>query len=422
MNFFHRAQMTAFNAGIFGCILLGFAIPTSRAMFNIATLLILLGFIFSGKFKCKWQVIYKNSLFWPVFGIWSVLLLGALYTSAPWRDVLDHWERYSKFFLVFIIIGLLTDQRHRRWMWWAFMAGCSIVLVSTYFNIFLLLPWSKTQNLGLGVNHSVFIDHIAQSLVIGLFASLFWIGGIRSTSGGRRVVLFLMFAASIFSITHLTVSRIGYGVVLGLVLFLPLMSLPRRWAVSVAILGGAAVIVVLLATDLAGARVQQVVSEASSYSQGYVFTSTGARLHMWVTSFNLWLQAPWFGHGTGAYHELAKAAFANDLMCQIGCFHPHNQFLFFAVDHGLLGVILFTAYLGAAVWIAFKRSQSERTLFLAFLLILIVDALAHGPLWLFMESYFSFGIMALLASGPSGLFDSPKPRPCNADRVPAEFH
>jgi O-antigen ligase len=231
-----------------------------------------------------------------------------------------------------------------------------------------------------------------------------------------------MFAASIFSITHLTVSRIGYGVVLGLVLLLPILSLPRRWAVSVAISGGAAVIIVLLATDLAGNRIQQMVSEASSYSQGDVFTSTGARLHMWVTSFNLWLEAPWFGHGTGAYHELAKAAFANDSMCQIGCFHPHNQFLFFAVDHGLLGVMLFTAYLGAAVWIAFKRSQSERTLFLAFLLILIVDALAHGPLWLFMESYFSFGIMALLASGPSGLFDSPKPRPCNADQVPAEFH
>lgn len=401
----HRLQMTAFHVGILGCVLLAFAIPTSRALFNVGALLIILGSVLSGNYKEKWSRIRSNHLFWPVAGIWFMLLFGALYTSAPWHDVQEHWERYSKFFLVLMIIALLKDQRHRRWMWWAFIAGSSIVLVSTYLNVFFFLPWSKTQSLGFGVNHSVFIDYIAQSLVIGLLATLIWLGAVRANFLRLRFIFLLLFFAAIFSITHLTTSRIGYAVVLGLVILLPLLSFPLRGAVWVALAAVSAVLVVLSFSDLAAARVHQVILEAKSYNQGDVFTSTGARLHMWMTSFNLWMQSPWIGHGTGAYHELAKMAFGNSLMCQIGCFHPHNQFLFFAVDHGAIGLFLFLSYLGSAIMMACKRSQSEKVLFLAFLLILIVDALAHGPLWLFMEAYFSFGIMALLASGPSGLYD-----------------
>lgn len=404
MSLSERVHAFTFHVGVAGCVLLGFAIPTSRALFNIAAFLIIVGWVFSGHFDDKWRTIRHNPLFWPVVGIWGMLLFGALHTSAAWADVLEHWERYSKFFLMFMVISLLTEQRYRRWMWWAFIAACGVVLVSTYLNIFFLLPWSKTQNLGLGSDHAVFIDYIAQNLVIALFAVLLWLGAVRASAWSLRVVLLLLCGAALFSITHLTSSRIGYGVVLALVTLLPLLSIPRRWAVLAAVAAIVGLSAILFFSDLASSRIQEVFSEAASYKQGEVFTSTGARLHMWVTSFNLWMQAPWIGHGTGAYHDLAKAAFDNDAMCQIGCFHPHNQFLFFAVDHGVIGVLLFCSYLGAGALIAWRRDQTEKTLFLAFLAIVFVDALAHGPLWLFMEAYFSFGIMALLAAGPSGLF------------------
>jgi O-antigen ligase len=405
---FQRFQKSLFYVGIAGCVLLGFAIPTSRALFNVAVSLIIVGWFSSGDFQGKWHVIRKNLLFIPVAGIIAMLLLGAFYTSAPWVDIVEHWERYSKFLLALMIISLLTDQRHRRWMWWGFIAGCSIVLVSTYLNIFFLLPWSKSQQLGLGSNHSVFIDYIAQSLVMGMFAVILWLGALNVRTLPLRLLLFLLCFAAVFSITHLTTSRIGYGVVFVLFVLVSSLSVPNRWAIASAFLVGISILFILLFSDLSSSRMQQVFSDVMAYKQGEFFTSTGARLHMWFTSFNLWMQAPWIGHGTGAYHILAKAAFANDSMCQIGCFHPHNQFLFFAVDHGLLGLILISAYLIMGGVIAWARNKSEKTLFMAFLAIIFVDALAHGPLWLFMEAYFSFGIMGLLAAGPSGLFLSHK--------------
>jgi O-antigen ligase len=404
MNFLQRSQAAAFGIGVTGCVLLGFAIPTSRALFNIAALLIIVGWVFSGQFASKWRTVRHNPLFWPIVGIWSMLLLGALHTSAAWADVQEHWERYSKFFLVLMVISLLTDQRHRRWMWWAFIAACSVVLVSTYLNVFYLLPWSKSQALGLGANHAVFIDHIAQSLVMALFAVVLWLKALSTGTWSLRATLGLLCVSALLSITHLTSSRIGYGVVLALAVLVPSLSVPRQWAVAAVIAAVVGAVAVLFLSDLAILRVRQVFSEAATYIQGEVFTSTGARLHMWFTAFDIWMQAPWIGHGTGAYHDMAKIAFNNNTMCQIGCFHPHNQFLFFAVDHGLAGVLLFCAYLAAAVSMAWHRDAAERTLFLGFLTILFVVAMAHGPLWLFMEAYFSFGVMALLASGPSGLF------------------
>jgi len=289
-------------------------------------------------------------------------------------------------------------------MWISFLIGCSIVLISTYLNIFFLLPWSKTKNLGLGVDHSVFIDYIAQSLVIVLFAVVLWLLALQSNRWQYRLILFMTCLVAVLSVIFLTASRIGYVIILSISLLVPFLSLSNKRLKFISFIIFALILGLLSISDLSISRIESSMIEMQNYKQGEVFTSTGARIHMWATSFNLWMQAPLLGHGTGAYHELSKNAFANELMCQIGCFHPHNQFLFFAVDHGLVGVMLLVLYFISACRIAMKRNLSEKTLFLSFICIVFIDALAHGPLWLFMEAYFSYGIMALLAAGTSGLF------------------
>lgn len=406
MTVLHRLNTLSWHIGIFGCILLGFAVPTSRAFFNIASVFIIFGFIFSGKFKIKWTTIRQNHLFLPILLIIAMLIIGASFTSAPFKDVLDHWNRYSKFILILMIIGLLTEQQHRRWMWFAFIIGCSIVLISTYMNIFFILPWSKTKNIGLGVDHSVFIDHIAQSLSIIFFAVLMWLLSFQGNRTFYRYLFFTTCAACILSVIFLTASRIGYVIALSISLLVPFLSFSSRRFKFISLTLFLIIIWLISISDLSISRIQSMLIEVQNYRQGDIYTSTGARLHMWTTSINLWMQAPFFGHGTGSYHELAKNAFADDLMCQIGCFHPHNQFLFFAVEHGLVGVVFLLFYFIAALRIALSRILPEKILFVSFLCIVFIDALAHGPLWLFMEAYFSFGIMALLASGTSGLFSN----------------
>jgi O-antigen ligase len=120
---------------------------------------------------------------------------------------------------------------------------------------------------------------------------------------------------------------------------------------------------------------------------------------MWLTAINLWLQSIWIGHGTGAYHGLAQQAFADPAMCAIGCFHPHNQILFFAVDYGLIGAGLFLFWLWRPIRFAYSGVHPEGRLLMCFMGVLLVDTMVHGALWIHMEAYFFFTMLALLMSG-----------------------
>ena len=52
------------------------------------------------------QTLYGFS--WPAAVI-TVLLLGALYTTAPWADVADHLMKYHKLLLMVVALSLLSD-------------------------------------------------------------------------------------------------------------------------------------------------------------------------------------------------------------------------------------------------------------------------------------------------------------------------
>ncbi|MFN3493697.1 MAG: O-antigen ligase family protein, partial [Hydrogenophaga sp.] len=52
-------------------------------------------------------------------------------------------------------------------------------------------------------------------------------------------------------------------------------------------------------------------------------------------------QRPWLGAGTGSYPVLAAQHFDSPDMCATICPHPHNQFLFFLFELGLMGLAVF---------------------------------------------------------------------------------
>jgi O-antigen ligase len=86
-------------------------------------------------------------------------------------------------------------------------------------------------------------------------------------------------------------------------------------------------------------------------------------------------------------------------MCAIGCFHPHNQLLFFAVDYGLIGATLFLFWLWRPIRFAHDSAHPEARLLICFMGVLLVDTMVHGALWIHMEAYFFFAMLALLMSG-----------------------
>lgn len=385
----------------FSAVGLLFAVPTSRALFNLFVWTMVGAWILAGRYRDRWDTMRANPVTLPSLLMVGLVVLGTAYTSASWPEAWDHWKRYSKFLLIIILVSLFDRPTWRRRGWAAFLAACLVVLASTYANVWLDLPWSRTHADGFGRDHSVFTDYIAQGVVMIFFAAVSGSMALRSSRGVGRAAWGALAVLAVLSVTHLTSGRTGVLALGVMSIALLLTEVPLRWRTRAFVAFVLSLTLLLLSSPLIQQRLAVVIAEVTAYTPGNDYTSSGARLQMWRTSIQLILQAPLLGHGTGSYHGLAAAAFNDATMCRIGCFHPHNQFLFFGVEYGLLGVGLFLFFLFRIFQFSRRERHAESPLIVGFLSILIVDAMVHGPLWLYMEAYFFFTVTALLMSRAS---------------------
>ena len=82
-----------------------------------------------------------------------------------------------------------------------------------------------------------------------------------------------------------------------------------------------------------------------TYNQSNEPTSIGLRIEFWTKSLRFFSEAPVFGHGTGSTRglfELAKTGPEGMVQAQV-ISNPHNQTLAFAIQWGVVGVIILYA-------------------------------------------------------------------------------
>jgi O-antigen ligase len=86
----------------------------------------------------------------------------------------------------------------------------------------------------------------------------------------------------------------------------------------------------------------------------------------------------------------------------VSCIHPHNQYLFFMVDHGLPGLLLYLWVLGCLAALVWRSHGAQRALVTGFLAVLFVDGFINGPFWVTTERHlFATVLPLLMAAWPS---------------------
>ena len=105
------------------------------------------------------------------------------------------------------------------------------------------------------------------------------------------------------------------------------------------------------------------------------------------------------GSGTGSYHEMMRKALNDEAWCALACAHPHNQFLFFGVEYGLIGIWALAYYFYRPLRYGGGLGLRHQALLAGFMAVFVVDSLTHGPMWLARENFFFSFILALLAAG-----------------------
>lgn len=388
-----------------------FFFPISLAAANILMALALLCWLINGNFRQRWKSVRHNPMTLPALLIYGLVLAGSLYSAAPSHDIWQHIGKYSKFLYLLLAITLLQEEKWRHRCWTAFASAMLITLASVYANIWLDLPWSNTHNDGWGVDHSVFNHHIPQELMMSFFAVMSLQHAVTEKSKLSRLIWGGIALLTMLSVTHLSIGRTGYLALFSSCLVYCIFYIRNRmrWIIA----AGAVLVMALLAftSPQMQDRIKLGVNEVKNHDKEEI-TSLGARVRMWELSLKEIQAHPIIGSGTGSYHALAKESFNNDAWCAIVCFHPHNQFLFFGVEYGALGILAYAFYLYRPTRFGLAQKPPLRPLLLSFLSILIIDSMTHGPMWLSVENHFFTFIMALLMATASNRATESDGTPC----------
>ena len=378
--------------------------PIKLGAANALLALTLLFWFLGGEFRVRWQGAINNPITKPALLMFGLVLMGALYSLAPLDAVLQALNKYSKFLMIPVVLSLLMEASWRQRCWNAFALAMIVTLASTYAGLWVHVPWAIASTPSAwGSDHTVFKDYIAQGLMMSTFVVLALSRSFTATRGLIKVGWLALALAAGVSVLFLSNGRTGYlAIAAALVVYAGVVS-PRNWRLGAAGLTTLVLALLLFLSPTAQQRLTTIYTEAQTQlntsedlKQLDASTSIGARLTMWAFSVEQIKERPLFGAGTGAYGTLARAACGEHPSCAVVTVHPHNQFLFFAVELGILGLLAYVFYLYSAARFAHHLPLTQRALLLSFLAIMVVDSLVHGALWLAVENHLFTFVLALL--------------------------
>lgn len=383
-----------------------FSFPVALGLANLLSAMVLVSWVLAGNYSKRWRVIKQNSLVLPLILLYGWILVGGIYADALPKDIGLHFSKYSKLLLAVILISLLDEPHWRLRCWRAFAVAMLFILGSVYANIWFDLPWSATHAQGWGVDHHVIGDYITQNVMMSFFVVLLIQYARNEKHNKRQVFLYLVAFLAVLSITHLSQGRTGYVVMAIALLVFAIKAAPKHHKLfGVGVVGLTLVLAIATSQGMLG-RFELAFVEAKRSNVDST-SSIGHRIHDYRKTPELIKQSPVFGLGTGAYHTQICKVLDDPTQCFRHSWHPHNQFLFFWADNGLVGLALFVFLLYRLGEHARKSRKSEAAVFLSFTAILIVDSMINSPLWSARESHFFLFMMALLTASGADLFRWP---------------
>ena len=360
--------------------------------------LVLFTWLVSGDYKGKWQRIRDNPLSLPVFLLWLLTFVASLWSVGDWATIEKQFFIYVRLLWFFLILSLIQSQQHKKWAWWAFFAGCAINIVMGLVITYMPVEWYGMLGLTKWSHETVLGNHNAQGAVIAFFAAACFIDMQSSQTKSMKALCAVFFALAVASSALFSQSRSGFVVTALAVLAVLFVSVSKDKRLALGV--GLFIVLMGLAyfSPKMSARFVQMNAEISQYfATGNFETSVGFRIEMWRRGVDFFLSSPIWGHGTGSYYKLASAVYTEG-QCATVCNHPHNQFLFFAVEFGIIGVGLFVYWFYKMLKsAAMSVSKQDRYLWIAFVVVLVGECFLNLPLYSSSERTFFICLMGLLA-------------------------
>jgi len=337
---------------------------------------------------------------WAVLLALAYMALSVLWSAVGPVEALWSWSRHARILTILILLCLIANLAEARAALRVFVWGQLFVVLSAWMLVLKLpVPWATGAWQG---SFAVYSSYLEQGISQAVLVALLWfqrdhVFGPR----GRWLALGLAVATAVLTI-GLMPGRSGHMVLLGVLTFALFHQLPRRfrWAVLLAPMLG--VVLMFQLSTTFRERMTQVGSEVAMHRQGSAQeTSSGARLEYWRASLQAITEQPLLGHGAGSWNQ----AYLRLKGPQVSSLYdtasdPHQLFLLWAVEGGLLGLALLCAVLATLWRYGSRLAAADGHALQAMVLALVISGLFNSMIYgIGMGDFFCIGLGILAALG-----------------------
>ena len=343
MNWQHRWQSFA----VFSVSFLAVSVSLGVAMVSIAKLLLLIAVVGQLFFDVKHRS-FPSFKLWPSMTWWILLAmvwmsLSFLWTESSSADALTGWGRHSRILWFIPVVYLLRSPEQSLFTLKWFVAGMVMMMLSSWALVAgLPVPWATAKELpSLGIVHGSTLE---QPVLLTFLAVVLWFMRDHWPQGHWRWVPIGILLLTVFNVFFVMTGRSGFLVMLVFISMAVWWQLPKRWRWLVVGLPFVLAALMMVLSPRFQTRTSQVVKDVISYQQGSVESSQGQRLDYWHRSLLAVQEKPLIGHGVGSwrmnYHRLGG-------MQADAPSNPHQQYLLWLVEAGVVGCIFFLGLLFA---------------------------------------------------------------------------
>lgn len=372
-----------------GSLILGlFMVPLSITLSNI---FIILAAVLS--LVCFDRGHYRAMCQHPItpwaLALFALVLLGMLWSSASMAAQWGAVQKYSKFISLILLLPLLSNRRNLLLGLNAFLAAVLITVVISYLRSFGWVHATTDPD-------AVFHNHIIMSFFVAFacYLALYF----AYTQRAYRWLYLIFFVVLTIQEFFINQGRTGFIIYLSLILLFGFQYFRWKGIVFAVFLCGLLFAAGLHFSSQLAHNVNLSITSVSHYSQGTTAaqeTSWGFRLSFAKASLKLIEHKPWIGSGTGSFPtEFAKIGGVPGWGRVLAT--PHNEYLLFAVQFGLLGLALFILFFVRLFYLAFHytgiHARPAQALLVACTLGYFCDALFFTS----AVGYFTIAMMGLL--------------------------
>lgn len=341
-------------------LLLGIGIATNNQLMNISLVLIIISLIINRK-SLEIKSFLTSPLVYLPAVMFALLALSLLYQNNSYGP--DMVEKYKKLLYVLPLALFFVHQpRLIKLFCTGFLVANAVILAGTLMVGVLHIPLGNVDP----TNPTIFKLQITQNFFMAL-AALLWLALAFKSQGWKRWGYGLLVVAASYSILFLVLGRTGYvALVVGLGVWL-FFSLGNRQRLTLVLLGIVAFAALVFIPNKATDRIVQGVNEirvcvAASSSDAYeaCSSSMGQRFAFAIEASRLFKEAPILGHGAGGfYYGNPENGYSVN--------NPHNEYLIETVHSGVVGLLIFLAWIVCCYRVIWQQTPLLRNVLLAVL-------------------------------------------------------